>query len=279
MRSGRFRRGWELTKRSWALLRSNPALMRFPVYGMLVSLAPLLFLVLPGVYLIDTHDYAPGIVLLAIGLYLATFVAVYFGVALAAAADALFRGAGDPTAEGYRAARSRLGAIAGWAGLSAALGLLLSLLESQRGLGQIAGALFGAAWGLITFLAVPVIAIEGLGPIATVRRSTALFKSRWAGQVTGNVAIGGIVGLLGILPALLLIVIGVVLWSNDPNGDEIAVGAVLVGIGTALFLVAALIQRALRGVFGIALYRYAADGQAVGGFSSDELESAVGVKG
>ena len=76
-----------------------------------------------------------------------------------------------------------------------------------------------------------------------------------------------------------MIVIGVVLWSNDPNGDEVAIGAVLVGIGTALFLLAALIQRALRGVFGIALYRYAADGQALGGFSSDDLESAVGVKG
>lgn len=279
MRSGRFRRGWELTKRSWALLRSNPALMRFPVYGMLVTLAPLVALVLPGLYLVDTEEYAPGVVLLAIGLYAAVFVAVFFGVALAAAADALFRGEGDPAAHGYAVARSRLGAIAGWAALSAALGLILSLIESQRGLAQIAASLFGAAWGLITFLAVPVIAIEGLGPFATVKRSATLFKSRWAGQITGNVAIGGIVGLLGILPSVLMIAIGVVVWTNDPNGDEIALGGVLVGIGTALFLVSVLIQRALRGVFGVALYRYATDGQALGGFSSDELESAVGVKG
>jgi hypothetical protein len=279
VRSGRFRRGWELTKRSWGLLRSNRELMRFPVLGTLAMLVPLALLVAPGLYLIDTEDYLPGIPLLAVGLYIATFISVFFGVALAGAADALFQGQGEPTAAGYAAARSRRGAIAGWAAISAALGLLLSLIESQgRGAGQIVGSLMGAAWGLITFLAVPVIAIEGTGPFATIKRSAHLFKERWPGQITGNVAIGGVIGLFAILPSLLLIVLGGYLWLNDPNGDDIALGAVLVAIGTIVFLLAALVQRALRGVFGVALYRYAADGQATGGFNADELESAVGVK-
>ena len=46
MRSGRFRRGWELTKRSWALLRSHRELMRFPILGALASLAPVVAMVL-----------------------------------------------------------------------------------------------------------------------------------------------------------------------------------------------------------------------------------------
>ena len=29
----RFKQGWELTKKSWALLRSNRELFRFPIYG------------------------------------------------------------------------------------------------------------------------------------------------------------------------------------------------------------------------------------------------------
>jgi hypothetical protein len=36
-----------------------------------------------------------------------------------------------------------------------------------------------------------------------------------------------------------------------------------------------LISKALSGVFGVALYRYAVEGQAVGGFTTEELESAV----
>jgi hypothetical protein len=35
------------------------------------------------------------------------------------------------------------------------------------------------------------------------------------------------------------------------------------------------VVRALSGIFGVALYRYAADGDAAGGFTPDELQSAV----
>lgn len=273
---GRFRRGWELTKRSWQVLRSHPALMRFPVYGMLATLIPVIVLVLPGIYLVDTKEYAPGIALLAVGLYVASVFVFFFGVALAGAADAIFHGRDQgASAEGYRVARSRLGAILGWAFISTLLGVLLAALESQRGLAQIAAALVGAAWGFVTFLAVPVIAIEGTGPVATIRRCAGLLRDRWAGQVTGNVAIGGAVGLLGILPALLLIVAGIALWAGDGNGEDVALGAVLVGVGAAIFLLAVMLQRALKGVFGVALYRYAAGGEVTGSFSADELESAV----
>jgi hypothetical protein len=43
--------------------------------------------------------------------------------------------------------------------------------------------------------------------------------------------------------------------------------------------VAIVVSRALSGIFGVALYRYALDGQAVGGFTAGELESAVRPKG
>jgi hypothetical protein len=276
---GRFRRGWELTKRSWGVLRSHPSLMRFPVFGALATLLPAAFLVLPGIFLLDTKETAPGVALVAIGLYLAVFVSIFFSVALAAAADAVFHGReAEANAEGYRAARSRLGPIAGWSLVSAVLGLLFAILESQRGLASIVGALLGAAWGLVTFLAVPVIAIEATGPITTIRRSATLFKQRWAGQITGNVAIGGAVGLFGILPSILLIAAGIYLWADNGQGDDVALGAVLVGAGAVILLVAVMLQRALRGVFGVALYRYAAEGEVARVFTADELESAVAHK-
>jgi hypothetical protein len=273
---GRFRRGWELTKRSWAALRSHPTLLRFPLIGMLATLIPLALLVLPGIYLLDTHEEAPGIALLAVGLYASSVVGIYVGVALAGAADAVFHGReGEANTEGWRLARSRPGAIAGWALVSTVLGVIFSALESQRGLAQIVGALVGAAWAFVTFLAVPVIAIEGTGPVETIRRCAHLLRERWAGQITGNVAIGGAVALLGILPAVGLIALGIILWANDGNGADVALGAVLVGIGAILLALAVMLQSALKGVFGVALYRYAAGGEVSGPFSSEELESAV----
>ena len=273
---GRFRRGWELTKRSWQVLRSHPTLMRFPVVGALLTLIPAVLLVLPGLYLLDSNETVPGVALIAVGLYACAIVGVFFGVALAAAADAIFHGReAEANEEGYRTARSRMGPIAGWAFVSAVLGTIFSVLQSQRGLASIVGALLGAAWALVTFLAVPVIAIEGTGPIETIKRSATLFKQRWAGQITGNVAIGGAIGLFVMLPAILVIALGIYLWSSDGNGDEVALGAVLVAIGTVVLLLAAMLNRALRGVFGVALYRYASGGEVAGAFTADELESAV----
>jgi hypothetical protein len=45
------------------------------------------------------------------------------------------------------------------------------------------------------------------------------------------------------------------------------------------FAISALISSALSGIFGVALYRYALDSEALGGFTAEELESAVRVKG
>ena len=275
----RIRQGWELTKKSWALLRSNKQLFRFPVYAALSALAVTVIAVLPGIYLIDDGSEALGGVITAIGLYLTAFVGIYFAVGLAATADRLFRGEAATVRDGMAVANSRLGAIAGWAALSALVGLITSLLEQAGEFGAaIAAALIGTAWSLVTFMAVPVIAIEGTGPWATLKRSGALFKERWVGQVTGNVAVGGIVFLLGVLPAVVLIALGVMLWASDGGGADIAGGAVLVVIGVALFAISMLIVQAMRSVFGIALYRFASSGEVITGFTQADLESAVRTK-
>ena len=198
----------------------------------------------------------------------------------ALALPALAGGQDDPLAEaaaaiergdGIAVANSRFSQICGWAALSTAVGLIIGLLENQGGaIGDIAGRLVGMAWSLITFLSVPVIAIEGTGPIETLKRSGALFKQRWGQQITGNIAIGGIVFLLGFLPGVALIAAGVIIWPSVGFA-----GALLVVIGALVVCVALLISKALSGVFGVALYRYALDGEVLGGFTQGDLESAV----
>jgi hypothetical protein len=267
----RIKRGWALTKKSWALLNGHRDLARFPLYGAVATIVLGIVFLGPGAFFLDKHSYGAAVPLIVIGIYVLSVVGIYFSVGLAACADLIFRGEAASVGDGMEVARSRFSQICGWAALSTAVGVITSLLESQGGaLGEIVGRLGGLAWSLVTFLAVPVIAIEGTGPLETLKRSGSLFKARWGQQITGNIAIGGAVFLIGFLPALILIVVGVVVWPSVGFA-----GGALIVLGVLIACVALVISKALGGIFGVALYRYALDGEVVGGFTQEDLESAV----
>ncbi len=266
----RIRRGWALSKKSWGILREHRELVRFPLYGAAATIVCAVIVIGPGLYLIDDGKAAFGGPLAVIGFYLLALIGFYFSVGLAATADMIFHGREATVGDGLAVARSRFSQIAGWAAISTVVGLLLSALENQGALGQVASRLLAVGWSLITFLAAPVIAFEGTGPIETLKRSSSLFRSRWGQQVTGNIAIGGAVFLFGILPSVLLAAAGILIWASASF-----VGALLVVVGVIGFAISALISSALSGIFGVALYRYALDGDAVGGFTAEEMELAV----
>lgn len=270
----RIKRGWALSKKSWGLLRGNPALLRFPLYGGVATIVCALVVVGPGIYLIEDDQTVFGGAVAVIGFYLLAVIGTYFSVGLAAAADMIFRGQQASVGDGLAVARSRFPQIAGWAAVSTTIGLALSALENQGAVGQILGRVLAVGWSLITFLAVPVIALEGAGPFATLKRSAGLFKSRWGAQVTGNIAIGGAVFLVGVLPSALLIFAGFLVWASTSF-----VGALLLVLGVIGLAISMLVSSALSNIFGVALYRYALDGEAVGGFTAEEFESAVKPRG
>ncbi|HTR74904.1 MAG TPA: DUF6159 family protein [Solirubrobacterales bacterium] len=267
----RIRRGWALTRKSWGVLNEHRGLVRFPIYGGIATILLGLVTLGPGAFFLDRHSYGAAVPLIVVGIYVLSVVGIYFSVGLAACADRIFRGETATTGDGMAAANERFAAICGWAALSATVGVIVGLLESQGGLfGEIAGRLGGLAWSLVTFLAVPVIAIEGTGPLDTLKRSASLFRERWGQQITGNIAIGGLVFLVGLLPAVILVVVGVVIWPSVGFA-----GGALIVLGVLIGCVALVISKALSGIFGVALYRYALDGEVVGGFSHEDLESAV----
>lgn len=278
----RMRRGWELTKKAWGVVRANPRLVRLPITGGLLALVLGAVFAGPGALLLAREDPSTGIkvvgvVLVAVGVYLASFSIIYYNVALAAAADQTLRGEEPDIRAAKGVARSRIGVIAAWALVSVVVSALLSLIRDKAGVagGLIAGVT-GALWSLITFMVVPVLAFEGVGPIAAIKRSAGLFRQKWGQQVTGNIAIGGISGLIMVV-AILLGVGGVALLATGGTGADVA-GIVLLVIGLVIGIAAAVFAGATRGVFGVALYHYVVEDRAVGPFSQQELAGAARAK-
>jgi hypothetical protein len=258
---GRVRRGWGLTKKAWAVIRSHPGLARLPLTGGILALLAVAVLGIPGALLVgsdSTGAVIGGIVVLAIAAYLASFTVIYFNVTLAAADQVM--GGGEPDLSAARGvARSRAGKIAAWALVSAGVSAVLGALRGRGGVAGSLGAAIGAEiWSLVTFLVVPVLAFEGIGPFAAMKRSAALFRRHWGPQVTGDLVIGGLSGLI-VLAGIVISAVGVALLAGGGPAAEVVAGGLLIVAGVTAWVGAAVFGGATRGVFGVALYRYVAE--------------------
>lgn len=281
---GRIRKGWDLTKKAWGVVRSNPGLIRLPIYGGLLALLALIAFGVPAYAVLGdgqdptTAQQVGAAAIGLAGLYLASFSVIFFNVALAAAADQAFRGQAADNSYGIGVAKSRLGVIAAWALVAGLVSLFFAILRDRGGLaGQIAAGIGGAIWSLITFMVIPVLAFEGIGPFAAIKRSSGLFRERWGQQITGNVAIGIINAIVFIIGALLAVAGGYILLEGS-SAAQVAGGGLLVA-GVLVAIGAIVVSGAVRGVFGVALYHYVANDQTVGPFTTADLEGAVKVKG
>ena len=261
----RISRGFRLLGASWQVLKADRELLILPLISFVaIAIVAATFAGVDfGVGGFLDKGTEPGLVdyLLLGGFYFAAyFVSIFFNAAVVGAATIRLSG-GDPTVrDGLRLASSKLGKIAGWAAVSATVGIILRSLEERAGfLGRIVIAIVGAAWSAITFFVVPVLLYEPVGVIEGVKRSGSLFKERWGEQFTGNVSIGLAMFLLAIPVALIAAGIGMLSVTLG-----IVVGAVGLGILAAG-------GAALTGVFNAALYRYATTGEASGAFSAEDL--------
>jgi Family of unknown function (DUF6159) len=146
----------------------------------------------------------------------------------------------------------------GWALVLTTVNLVIQALRERVGfLGNLLLGAAAVAWGLATFLVVPILALEGLGPLDALRRSTGLFREKWGEQLVGTASIGLVFGLLGTVPAVALVFLGIASGST-------VVAVALVVVGVLIAVAAAVLGSAARSVFSVALYRYAAGHGATG---------------
>jgi hypothetical protein len=204
--------------------------------------------------------------------YLATYFVIFFASsALVGAAMIRLRG-GDPTVgDGFRIAFRHAGAILGYAAISATVGVVLRMLtERAGGLGQLVISLIGLAWNIATFLVVPVLVVEEVGPVDAIKRSVALLKGTWGEQIAGNLSINLVFGLLFVL-ALLLGVPLVILAATSQSLVLIVAAVVLLVV---VLIGLALVGSTLSGIFTAAVYHYAVTGETGGYFRQDLVEQA-----
>lgn len=269
---GRISRGWQLTKQSWATLRSDSSLAAFPVLAGITTLLLGAAFWAPSAVLFNDDQTVLGVILAAIGLYVVTFAGVFFNVALAAAAAQVMDGQDATVASGVAVARRHLGFIAGWAAMLMSVNVIIRALQERLGfVGDLILGGIAMAWGLVTFLAVPVITFEGEGPVTTLKRSASIFRERWGEQVVGQVSVGGLVVLAALIPAAILVGLGVLV------GQTVVLG-IAIALAVLIMVVAIIISSALSQIFAVALYRFAVGEPATGTFSTETLSGAVAPK-
>ncbi len=268
---------WRLIKASASVLWADKELILFPIVsavGVLIVMVTFAFPMFLADFFAALLDGNANFVGFVVGFLFYTVqytVIIFANSALVGAALIRLRG-GDPTVrDGFRIAWEHLPSILGYALISATVGVILRWL-SERGKigGRIAASLLGMAWNLATYLVIPVLVVEGVGPLDGIKRSADLLKRTWGEQIAGNFSVGTVFGLL----TVGLIILSIPVFVLAASADSLAL-IILVALGLVLTLVfIGLIHSTLNGIYVAAVYQYAAEGESSGFFQSELVEGA-----
>jgi hypothetical protein len=275
----RLSNSWELVKASAAVLRSDKELIVFPIISgvgtLIVTATFAVPLFLAGLFdsmYVDGEGFQPLGMAVAFLFYLVQYFVIFFAnTALVGAAMIRLQG-GDPTVnDGFQIALKRIGPIFGYALISATVGMILRAISERAGfIGRIIISLIGLAWNLATYLVVPILAVENVGPIDAIKRSTALLKRTWGEQFVGNAGLGAVFGLIG----LGVFLVGVPLIVLAAMSQSIALLVTAVVILVLGLLVLGIISSTLSGIYTAVVYRYATTGEVGGPFRAELVREA-----
>ncbi len=268
----RLSNGWELAKTSFDTINNNRSLLLFPVFSVISLVLVLATFAGSSFFLfgdqiqaaVDSEDEELSnlLAISAVFLYylINYFVIVYFNSALIYCAARILKGEQTDLSDGLSFANSRIGKIFGWSVLSATVGTLLQVLQQTGKIGQFVSSLFGAAWSILTFFAVPVLIFEDKSVFDTVRASGRMMREKWGESLAATVSFG-IFHFLGIILAIGL---GILLAAVHP-----ALG-IVVGILTVLLV--STIASTAQTVFVAAVYNHVT-GSPTGNFDGETLDS------
>ncbi|MFA4825268.1 MAG: DUF6159 family protein [Methanoregula sp.] len=263
-------RSFALVKTSWDILMDDKKLLVFPLLSGIVSLIVILTFALPllltGSFMSRSNLSPVMFYGLLFVFYAASyFVVIFFNTALITCVNARLNGKETTISDGLSNATRHIGSILAWSLISATVGIILQALEDNVGfIGQIAAALIGGAWGLVTFFVVPILILEDKGVVDSVKDSVSLIKKTWGESIIGGGSIFLVFLVMGIIAALGIFAIWMVSQSF------LLAIALLVIVVAILFVVAS----AMQGIFVTALYTYARTGTVPSSFNKDLIANA-----
>ncbi|WP_208998429.1 DUF6159 family protein [Roseibium aquae] len=197
------------------------------------------------------------------------FIMIYFNAALIGCALIRFAGGNPTVGDGFRLATRHLPQILLWSLVTASVGFLLEQLENRlKGLGRFFVGLLGAGWAVATYFAVPILVVDGVGPVQAVKRSVSAVRKTWGEALVGHIGLGAL-HVISILPAILLIFLGIQLADRDPVS-----GYAMIGLAVIWVMICVLVISTLSAILRAALYIYAVEGVTPENFDSQLIRNA-----
>lgn len=274
---GRITRSIQLFKITWQVLMNDTRMLVFPLLSALCAILLLVPLIL-SVLATWAHASSSSATsnndmlysfLLALGYYLCVLtLSTYFNAALVYFANRALAGQTVSIGESFSVISKRLPLIVAWALVSATVGALLRLLAQSHNLvADIIELILGLAWGLISFLALPILVLENKNPFTALKEAVHLVKNAWGEQIILSTGFGLIFGLV------YAGAIGLFSLAIAVNSSEL--GHLLMTLAVVIFLIAGLMHTTLARIFETALYNYARNGTVSAVYSKDILEHAI----
>ena len=292
--AGRLSRGWSMAKASFTVLKQYPKLAILP------AMSGAIFLLVAGVVLASllpqlglAHNTtssiwnwlgdgkSPSIWFYVAGfavVFVMTAMAIFFNVALIHCALRAHAGETPSIRAGLAAAVSLLPQILGWALVTTTIGIVLNMitdaLKDYLGfLGGLLGGLLELSWAVITYFVVPVLVTEKVGPIAAVKRSAAVLRSKWGESLAGEARIG-LLGTLFFLLSALIFAGGAALVFSKGAMAMAGIGVILMVLGVLAAIVSMVVVQTLSTIFQSGVYIYATTGQVPPSLDRDLVEGA-----
>ena len=119
---------------------------------------------------------------------------------------------------------------------------------------------------MVTYFVVPVLVVDGVGPIEAVKRSSAILKRTWGESIAGEGGLG-IISFLLMLPAFLLIALAAVAGAGP-------VLVVVVPVVILYIVALSVVFAALGAIFRTGTYIYATTGKAPSNMDPALLQGA-----
>jgi hypothetical protein len=267
---GRMARGTRLASEAFALLRDDRRLLLLPAAALLVNVICVGALLALSAEASGRHGHKTVLLVsFAASLYPIAVSSTFFNVALMHVVSQCWKGHQASVRDGLLLARQRFWTIVAWSLIAATVGVAMQLVQRVghfAWIERLLALVLNLAWSVATFFVLPALALEDVGPLAAVKRSSSVVRRRWPESLTGSIVIGGAAGF-ALIPGLLVCVAGIAAFSSDPGS-----GVILLMIGAAMALPVMLYSSATSAVFSLAVWEYANHGVQAGPFSAEDLQ-------